>query len=132
MGESSSSLSYYNLLTVLSVLVPYRTLPGFWKFMYRVSPFTYLVEGILGVAVANTEVVCSANEFLHFEPPSGSTCGAYMTEWIGAYGGSLLDPSATSECQFCAISSTNTFLQQFSISYGNRYVRLGTQQGGIR
>jgi ABC-type multidrug transport system permease subunit len=22
------------------VLVPYNVLPGFWKFMYRVSPFT--------------------------------------------------------------------------------------------
>lgn len=29
------------------VLQPYRSL-GWWQWMYRVSPFSYLIEGLLG------------------------------------------------------------------------------------
>jgi ATP-binding cassette subfamily G (WHITE) protein 2 (PDR) len=109
----------------ISVLVPGHALPGFWKFMYRVSPFTYLVEGMLGVAVANTNVVCAQNELLHFDPPSGSTCGQYMQQWISAAGGYLENASANSDCSFCAIQSTNTFLAQFGISYTHRWRSFG-------
>nr|XP_018999174.1 ATP-binding cassette transporter [Kwoniella mangroviensis CBS 8507]OCF62635.1 ATP-binding cassette transporter [Kwoniella mangroviensis CBS 8507] len=107
------------------VLVVYDSLPGFWTFMYRVSPFTYLVEGLLSVAVANTDVRCSDIEYLKFDPPSGETCSAYLAEYIGAFGGYLLDENASSNCQFCTISKTNTFLAAFNLSYGNRWRDFG-------
>lgn len=103
-----------------SVLVPGNSLPRFWIFMYRVSPFTYLVEGMLGVGVGQTSVVCSDNEYLRFQSPNGETCGNYMSTWINNYGGYLLDPNSQGECEFCAIQSTDTFLAQFNISYGNK------------
>ena len=111
--------------TLGSVLVAYSTLPGFWKFMYRVSPFTYLVEGILSLAVADTNVVCSAREFLHFDPPSGQTCGQYLDPYLAISGGTVLDRNATSDCSVCSIGSTNTFLASFSINYANRYRDFG-------
>ncbi|WWC86557.1 uncharacterized protein L201_001434 [Kwoniella dendrophila CBS 6074] len=107
------------------VLVVYNSLPGFWKFMYRVSPFTYLVEGLLAVAVANTNVVCSDVEYLTFNPPSGETCQTYMADYIGLAGGYLLDNSATSDCKFCSIDKTNTFLNSFNIQYSHRWRNFG-------
>lgn len=41
--------------------------------MYRVSPFTYLVDGMLSTAVAETSVVCSDIELLTLNPPSGES-----------------------------------------------------------
>jgi len=93
--------------------------------MYRVSPFTYLVDAMLSVGLANTRVVCAPNELLHFEPPSGQTCAAYMARWIAASGGYLDNPAATADCGFCAIDNTNTFLRALSSSYANRWRNFG-------
>jgi ATP-binding cassette subfamily G (WHITE) protein 2 (PDR) len=93
--------------------------------MYRVSPFTYFVEGMLGVAVADTTVQCSDIEYLRFEPANGQDCGTYMQAYQAAAGGYLLDPSATTNCEFCALQDTNVFLQSFGIEYGNRWRDFG-------
>ena len=93
--------------------------------MYRVSPFTYLVEGILSTAVANTNVVCGATEYLHFDPPSGQTCGQYLQNFLAYSGGTLQNPDATSDCSMCAIGSTNVFLANFDINYANRWRDFG-------
>ena len=93
--------------------------------MYRVSPFTYFTDALLSVGLANTDVVCAANEYLVFSPPSGQTCGAYMSTWISEAGGYILDPNATDTCNFCAIQSTNTFLSAVSSSYSRRWRNFG-------
>jgi ATP-binding cassette subfamily G (WHITE) protein 2 (PDR) len=46
--------------------------------MYRVSPFTYLVSGMMATGLANTDVICSSIEYLHLNPPPGHTCAAYL------------------------------------------------------
>jgi len=93
--------------------------------MYRVSPFTYLIQGMLSIAVGRTTVICSPTELLHFQPPSGQTCSAYMSTYIGSHGGYLQDPSATSDCSFCSIESTDVFLATFQIYYKDRWRNLG-------
>ncbi|TXT15780.1 hypothetical protein VHUM_00283 [Vanrija humicola] len=116
-----ANLMFSLCLVFCGVLVPGDGLPGFWKFMWRVSPFTYFVEGMLGTAVANTNVVCADIEFVHFEPQNGATCAEYMAPYISAAGGYLSNPEATADCSFCPISDTNTFLSAFQIKYSNRW-----------
>jgi len=41
------SLLFSFVITFNGVLQPYRAL-GWWKWMHRLSPFTYVIEGILG------------------------------------------------------------------------------------
>ncbi|WWD22190.1 hypothetical protein CI109_106681 [Kwoniella shandongensis] len=120
-----ANLLFSLCLIFCGVLQPRNALPGFWVFMNRVSPFTYLVEGMLGSAVANTNVVCSATELLHFDPPSGQTCGAYLQSYIASAGGYLVDSNATDACEFCAIQSTNTFLAGFEIFYSSMWRDFG-------
>ncbi|WVQ84197.1 hypothetical protein IAT38_006348 [Cryptococcus sp. DSM 104549] len=120
-----ANLLFSLCLIFCGVLAPGSSLPGFWKFMYRVSPFTYLVEGMLGTALSNTNVVCSATELLSFNAPGGQTCGEYMATYAATYGGYLVDESAVGACEFCAIKSTNVFLAQFSISYANKWRDFG-------
>jgi len=112
-------------LIFCGVLQPAANLPRFWIFMYRVSPFTYLVEGMLSTAVANAEVVCSPIEYLKFNTPSGQTCAQYMQPWISQAGGYLENPNSTGECSFCAIQDTNVFLSSFGLSYNNRWRDFG-------
>lgn len=93
--------------------------------MYRVSPFTYLISGMLATAVANSVVDCSSTELTIFNPPNGQTCGDYMSPFLGFAGGKLWDPEATADCRYCSISDTNRFLTALSISYSERWRNFG-------
>jgi ABC-type multidrug transport system permease subunit len=93
--------------------------------MYRVSPFTYLVDGMLSTGLANTRVVCSSIELSHFNPPSGQTCGQFMHNYISAYGGYVENPAATANCSFCSVSDTNKYLADLSSSYSHRWRNFG-------
>ncbi|KPI34782.1 ABC transporter CDR4 [Cyphellophora attinorum] len=126
-GGGIANLLFSLALIFCGVLASPTTLPGFWIFMYRVSPFTYLVEGMLTTAVADTTVQCAANEFLSFAPPAGQTCGQYMQAFID-YAGGQLDPAtidSTTECSFCTLADTNKFLAGVSADPKNMWRDFG-------
>ncbi|QUC23762.1 uncharacterized protein UV8b_08003 [Ustilaginoidea virens] len=124
-GGNLANLMFTMCLIFCGVLAQPSTLPRFWIFMYRVSPFTYLVSGMLSTAVANSEVVCASNEFLTFAPPGNQTCGEYMRAYKDVFGGRLQDESATGTCRFCPVADTNTFLRGVSSDYGDRWRNFG-------
>ena len=75
--------------------------------------------------MANAPAECSAIEYSVVSPPSGQTCAQYFEGYIGVAGGVLQNPNATSDCQICQITETNTFLAQVSSSYEHRYRNSG-------
>lgn len=123
-GGNIANLLFSLCLIFCGVLATPDTMPKFWIFMYRVSPFTYLVSAMLSVAVANTNVYCAENEWTRFIPSNG-TCGEYMSSYINTFGGYLQDPENTVECKFCAISDTNVFLARVNANYDDRWRNFG-------
>jgi ABC-type multidrug transport system permease subunit len=99
--------------------------------MYRLSPYTYLVGTILSIGIANTAVKCSPLELLHFEPLPNTTCGVYMAPYIEQLGGYLTNPTSTTECEFCVIADTNTFLSSVGVDYGERWRNFGILWGYV-
>ncbi|KAJ4303905.1 Multidrug resistance protein [Collariella sp. IMI 366227] len=124
-GGNIANLLFSLCLIFCGVLANPSTMPKFWIFMYRVSPFTYIVSAMLSTAVANTEVVCAANEFIEFKPTEGKSCGEYMQPWIKEFGGYLQDPSAMDNCSFCKIKETNAFLAGVGSDYADRWRNFG-------
>lgn len=124
-GGNIANLLFTLCLIFCGVLANPDTLPRFWIFMYRISPFTYLASAMLSTAVANTEVVCANNEYLRFVPAANATCQEYMSTYIQAAGGYLRDPLATAECQFCPIADTNVFLAGAKANYADRWRDFG-------
>jgi ATP-binding cassette subfamily G (WHITE) protein 2 (PDR) len=120
-----ATLLFSLTLIFCGVLAGPSTLPGFWIFMYRVSPFTYLVSGLLSTGLANTNIVCADIEYLHFQPHAGETCGQYMASYIDIYGGYLQNTGAMSDCSFCSASSTNIYLERLSSNYADRWRNFG-------
>ncbi|KAL2012125.1 hypothetical protein VTN00DRAFT_4843 [Thermoascus crustaceus] len=54
------------------VVVPYAALPHFWRsWMYWLTPFHYLLEGLLGVVTHNRLVRCLPREEARFRLPPG-------------------------------------------------------------
>merc|ERR1711939_1181848 len=110
-----ATLMFSMCLTFNGVFQPPFALPGFWIFMYRVSPLTYLVS-----AVAST-VLCSSNEIAVMHPPSSLTCGEYLSAYASASGGEIYNPNATSDCEFCTARVADQFLSSVAISYTTRW-----------
>lgn len=124
-GGNIANLAFSLCLVFCGVLATPEQLPGFWIFMYRVSPFTYMVSGMLSVGVANTNVVCAANEYLHFDPPDGKQCGEYMEPFRMVWGGYAQDPNATSDCSYCSMGETNVFLATVHANYDDAWRNFG-------
>jgi ATP-binding cassette, subfamily G (WHITE), member 2, PDR len=121
-----STILFTLTLQFNGVLQPPSALPGFWIFMYRVSPFTYLIGGWAGTGLQDRHIVCAENELAVFNPPSGQTCGTYLVAYLkGGAPGSLLNPSAHAECRYCPLQNANQFLANSSIEPSDKYRNLG-------
>jgi ATP-binding cassette subfamily G (WHITE) protein 2 (PDR) len=130
-GGNIANLLFSLTLVFCGVLATPQQFPGFWIFMYRVSPFNYLVDSFISVGVANTKVVCADNEYLHFDAPSGQSCGQYMQPYIDSFGGYLEETNASGTCSFCTIEDTNAFLSSINSSYSHRWRNFGIMWGYV-
>jgi ABC-type multidrug transport system permease subunit len=92
--------------------------------MYRINPFTYIIEGILGTSLGNAPMYCAPNEFVRFTAPDGSTCAEYASDYLSQSGGYLANPDAT-DCEYCAMSESNQFLASVSVTYDHRWRDFG-------
>jgi len=110
------------VVTFNGVLQPYKHL-GWWKWMYRASPYTYLIEGLVGQALGHSEITCSSVEYVTVRPPAAQTCQQYLSEFISTTGGYITNPSATDNCQFCSYRTTDQFLQTNSNIFWSHHWR---------
>jgi ABC-type multidrug transport system permease subunit len=124
-GGNIAGLLFMLCLVFCGILAGPGDFPGFWIFMYRVSPFTYLTAGMLSVGVANTDIVCAANEIITVRPFDNETCLEYMRPYMQQYGGRVLNEDATSDCQFCPMDNTNDFLAGVHANYEDRWTNFG-------
>ncbi|KUL89291.1 hypothetical protein ZTR_03795 [Talaromyces verruculosus] len=123
-----SNMLLIMMFTFCGVLVGPKALPGFWIFMCRINPFTYVIESFLGTSLGtslgNAPMYCAPNEFVRFTAPNGSTCAEYASDYISQSGGYLANPNAT-DCEYCAMSESNQFLASVSVSYDHRWRDFG-------
>ncbi|KAJ5765983.1 uncharacterized protein N7511_003599 [Penicillium nucicola] len=110
---------------ILVVLASPSDLPRFWIFMYRLSPFTYLVSSVLSTGVAGTTVECSSIELLTVSPPAGQNCSSYLGPYIDALHGRLLNPEALTDCEICSLSRTDQFLESLNMQYSDHWRNIG-------
>ncbi|KAH6877437.1 pleiotropic drug resistance ABC transporter [Coprinopsis sp. MPI-PUGE-AT-0042] len=117
------SLSY--AVSSDGVVQPYRLL-GWWQWMYHLSPYTYLIEAMVGQAVGRQPINCSSTELVTLEPPGGQTCGGYLNPYISRAGGYLTNPDASTGCLFCPSRTTDEWLgPTFNIFYERHWRDFG-------
>jgi ABC-type multidrug transport system permease subunit len=118
------------MLTLMSivfcgVLQSPTGLPGFWIFMYRVSPFTYWIGGIVSTMLHSRLVECSEAETLIFNPPDNQTCSQYLADFMNTALGQLQNPSDTQQCRYCSFTVADQFLQGSNIFWTERWRNFG-------
>lgn len=119
-GSNLANLLFSLCLLFCGVLAPGTGL-GWWIWLYRVNPFTYLVSGMLGVGLGGSSVVCDAIETTIVQPPSGQTCGQYLDAYVKLAESTLYNPDATSDCTLCALSTTDQFLKLLGMDPAGAY-----------
>lgn len=122
------TLMFSLALTFNGVMQTPDNLPGFWIFMYRVSPFTYWVGGTAAALMHGRPIVCSDVELSRFNPPSGQSCNDYMSSFFekaGAAAGYLKNPDSMTQCEYCSMSSADQFLEGVWISWEDRWRNFG-------
>lgn len=124
-GGNMANFLFISIFFFCGVLAPADAMPGFWIFLYRVSPLTYWISAVLSTGLANVEVTCASNEWTTITTPEGRTCGDYMADYISQAGGYVRDPDATGTCNYCKIKDTNVFLSSISAHYEDRWRNFG-------
>jgi ABC-type multidrug transport system permease subunit len=93
--------------------------------MYRVSPFTYWIGGIVGTELHGRQISCTDTEANIFNPPQGMTCGEYLQPFLAEAPGSLQNPNATSQCHYCSVSNADQLIAASGIFWSQRFRNFG-------
>ncbi|EGW34906.1 multidrug resistance protein CDR1 [Spathaspora passalidarum NRRL Y-27907] len=124
-GANMGHFLFQMCLMFCGVLAGPAQLPGFWIFMYRCNPITYLTQAMMAVGLANNHVVCAPQEYVSINPPDGISCEQFMEDYISKAGGYILADEATGQCQFCQMNNTNEFLASVGSFYSQRWRNYG-------
>ncbi|KAL4789312.1 P-loop containing nucleoside triphosphate hydrolase protein [Aspergillus venezuelensis] len=104
------------LIGFCGVVVPYAQINVFWRYwLCYLDPFTYLIGGLLGEVLWDTEVQCADSEWVKIEIPSNETCGSYLGSFIEASGGYVRDAASTASCEYCKYAVGSKYAAQFNL-----------------
>lgn len=132
LPDATTAGALVTLLMIMSlqfcgVLQAPKALPGFWIFMYRVSPFTYWISAMTSTMLHGRTVSCTSTETTVFNPPSGQTCGEYYSSYLNESGvsGTLQNPLDTTSCRYCSITLADDYLSGSEIYWDDRWRNFG-------
>lgn len=76
------------VISFCGVVVPAMALPTFWRsWMYWLTPFHYLLEGLLSLVIHDQPIICTTDELAIFSAPPGQTCQSYAGPYASETGG---------------------------------------------
>lgn len=116
------------LVSFCGVLLPYQQMQPFWRsWMYYLDPFNYLMGSMLVFDLWGSPVRCDDGEFAVLDPPNGTSCAAYLADFLAPGGlgaaGNLTNPDATAGCRVCQFTRAEDYLSTLNLgeySYGWR------------
>ncbi|KAK0634251.1 ABC transporter PeaB1 [Bombardia bombarda] len=117
--------------TFSGTLSPLPTTPTGWRWYYKVSPLFYLSEGIMSDVLYDLNIDCDVSETSLFQPPNGTTCMQYASDFLEAATGYLLNPEALVDCQYCRYRNGQSYYVQWGYDFVNRYRNVGIFIGFI-
>ena len=86
--------------------------------LYYLSPFTYLLGGMIIAVTGSVSVDCNASDLVQFTAPDNETCASYASEWVSEASAQLLNPEASGDitCQVCMLTSGSQYLDLFNLN----------------
>lgn len=108
------------VVSFCGVVVPYMALPTFWRsWMYHLTPFTYLLEGFLGLITDGVPVFCDRSEIVIVPPPPGQSCDQYLGPLLRMSGRLQNELAPQGQCGYCQYADGNQFAASFNVYAAN-------------
>lgn len=89
--------------------------------MYWLTPFRYLLEGILALLVRGQPIECEDSELALFPHPPGQDCQAYAGSFAEQSGG-YVRTQPNGDCGYCQYATGDAFAASFNVY--ERYIWL--------
>ncbi|RDW83899.1 ABC drug exporter AtrF [Aspergillus mulundensis] len=126
----SNVLPFFFVMTSLfnGVVRPYSDYPVFWKYwMYYVNPVTWWIRGAISAVFPSVQISCATAEATHFNPPPGSTCSDYASNFVNniAGVGYLVNPGDTSDCQYCPYADGTEYMSTLNVQTDDKWHSFG-------
>ncbi|CAI4050610.1 ATP-binding cassette multidrug transporter PDR18 SKDI_14G3910 [Saccharomyces kudriavzevii IFO 1802] len=113
------------LLSFCGAVQPASLMPGFWTFMWKLSPYTYFLQNFVSLLMHKKPVRCSKKELSFFNPPMGQTCGEFTEPFFKFGTGYIANPDATSDCAYCQYKVGDEYLARIDASFSYLWRNLG-------
>ena len=124
--------TFFSFVVVFcGVVQPPPQLPYFWRsWMFQLSPFTWIMEGILGNAIGGAQVHCEADEMQVVRLPPGATCQSHMEPFSRPQssdprGNGYYVDNNDGTCSFCLYRYGDDYLETVMMDASNKYRDLG-------
>ncbi|KAJ5104977.1 hypothetical protein NUU61_002324 [Penicillium alfredii] len=117
--------------TFAGTLSPEPVTPAGWRWYYRLSPLFYMSEGVVSNALKDLPLTCEPSEVSVFQPLNGTSCYQYASSFLEDATGYLLNPNATSSCDYCPYKNGQSYYTQYNYDFGNRGRDVGVFIGFI-
>lgn len=85
------------------------------------TPFHYLLEGLLGAVTHNIPIECEDDELARFSAPPGETCASYTDAFVAEMGG-YVQTGANGLCELCQYKSGDEYAASFNVYYSHRWL----------
>lgn len=119
------SFLYTFIVAFSGIVQPVNLMPGFWTFMYKLSPYTYFIQNLVSSFLHRREIHCSDKEMAFFNPPAGKTCGEFAEAFVNRAGGYIDNPSDDSNCGYCSFSNADEYLLTIGAKFSLRWRNVG-------
>ena len=121
------------VIVFCGVVQPPPQLPYFWrKWMFRLSPFTWIVEGMMGNFIHDQPVQCEPDEFNVLYPPSGMSCDDYLGDFSWTFDKAppesrtgYYEQGPNGTCRYCMMRHGEDYLQSILLDSSHRYRDIG-------
>ncbi|WFD29917.1 hypothetical protein MSPP1_000931 [Malassezia sp. CBS 17886] len=120
------------VIVFCGVVQPPPQMPYFWRsWMFRLSPFTWIIEGMLGNAIFDKPVRCTDVELNSIVPPSGMSCEQYLKNFSSTLaqpavpGAGYYEPAPDGTCSFCAMREGEDYMDSILLDSSRRFRDLG-------
>ena len=121
------------VIVFCGVVQPPPQLPYFWrKWMFRLSPFTWIVEGMMGNVIHDQPVQCEPKEFNVLYPPSGMSCDDYLGDFSWTFDKAppesrtgYYEQGPNGTCRYCVMRHGEDYLQSILLDSSHRYRDIG-------
>ena len=121
------------VIVFCGVVQPPPQLPYFWrKWMFRLSPFTWIIEGMMGNVIHDQPVQCEPKEFNVLYPPSGMSCDDYLGDFSWTFDKAppesrtgYYEQGPNGTCHYCVMRHGEDYLQSILLDSSHRYRDIG-------